>query len=298
MLKREKAVYQKIGWNVLKIYVSFILEPAHAKSHAQTTSVRKAANDKAREDRALARDYQKKKAERRKSWLRSVIKLHKEQTDSEPDEVDKIPVEDNTSTGILSPLKPQQLNFGSTSGEAEPPPIPNTPIILTPILQSPLPPPIVLQLPPMANPVPNPNPRITNVVHIPYFLGRPGADPDTHVAKFELTCNANSIPPAKLPEVFAASLQEEAFAWYLRQPVFADWNALKNAFLDHFRPLGFASSLKEKLPSRFPEGAQFHTKIKIECTLNRLHLISETQIMAPNNNSSQLNNMPTLDFKK
>ena len=96
-------------------------------------------------------------------------------------------------------------------------------------------------------PPPNPNPRITNVVHIPYFLGRPGADPDTHIAKFEVTCAANSIPPAKFQEVFAASLQEDAFAWYLRQPAFADWNALKNAFLDHFRPLGFASSLKEKL---------------------------------------------------
>ena len=92
----------------------------------------------------------------------------------------------------------------------------------------------------MAQPVPlNPNPCITNVVHIPYFLGRPGADPDTHIAKFEVTCAANSIPPAKFQEVFAASLQEDAFAWYLRQPAFANWNALRNAFLNHFRPLGF-----------------------------------------------------------
>ena len=60
----------------------------------------------------------------------------------------------------------------------------------------------------MAQPVSNPNPRITNVVHIPYFLGRPGADPDTHIAKFEVTCAANNIPPTKFQEVFAASLQE------------------------------------------------------------------------------------------
>ena len=100
----------------------------------------------------------------------------------------------------------------------------------------------------MVQPVPpNPNPRITNVVHIPYFLGRPGANADTHIAKFEVTCVANSIPLAKFQEVFPASLQEDAFAWYLRQPAFAGWNALRNAFLDHFRPLGFASSLKEKL---------------------------------------------------
>ena len=72
---------------------------------------------------------------------------------------------------------------------------------------------------------PNPNPRITNVVHIPYFFGRPGDDPDTHIAKFEVTCVVNSIPPTKFQEVFAASLQEDAFSWYLRQPAFADWNA-------------------------------------------------------------------------
>ena len=75
-----------------------MLEPAHAKSHTQTTSVRKVANDKAREDRVVARDYQKKRAERKRSWLRSVIKLHKEQTDSEPNEEDQIHVEDNPST--------------------------------------------------------------------------------------------------------------------------------------------------------------------------------------------------------
>ena len=58
------------------------MEPAHEKSHAQTTSVSKAANDKAREDRAVARDYQQMKAERRKSWLKPVIKLHNENLDN------------------------------------------------------------------------------------------------------------------------------------------------------------------------------------------------------------------------
>ena len=76
----------------------------------------------------------------------------------------------------------------------------------------------------MAQPIPpNPNPCITNVVHIPYFIGWPGADPYTHIAKFEVTCAANGIQLAKFQEVFATS------------------------FLYHFRPLGFASSLKEKL---------------------------------------------------
>lgn len=94
----------------------------------------------------------------------------------------------------------------------------------------------------MANP--NPAPRITNVVHIPYFLGRPGAHPDTHIAKFEIPCAANDIPATKFQEVFAASLQEDACAWYQRQAAFPDWDALN---LNHFRPLGFASSLKERL---------------------------------------------------
>ena len=56
-------------------YATFILEHAHERSHAQTTLVRKVANNKAREDCAVARDYQKNKAERRKNWLRYVIQL-------------------------------------------------------------------------------------------------------------------------------------------------------------------------------------------------------------------------------
>ena len=52
-------------------------------------------------------------------------------------------------------------------------------------------------------------PRIHNIVHIPYFLGRPRSDPDTHVEKFEITCHANDVPTAKFQEVFAASLQED-----------------------------------------------------------------------------------------
>ena len=90
-------------------------------------------------------------------------------------------------------------------------------------------------------------PNITNLVHIPYILGKPTSNPDTHVAKFEITCASNDIPTAKIQEVFTASLQEDAFAWYQRQPPFAYWNASKTTFLAHFRPLGITTSLKEKL---------------------------------------------------
>ena len=41
--------------------------------------------------------------------------LHKDQIDNEPNEEGQILAEDNPSTRILSPLKSQQLNFGSTS---------------------------------------------------------------------------------------------------------------------------------------------------------------------------------------
>ena len=89
------------------MYVISILETAHAKSHAQTASVRKAANDKAREDRAIARDYQKKKAERRKNWLRYVIRLHKENPDIEPNLENQISEENKNEEQKLSLLKPQ-----------------------------------------------------------------------------------------------------------------------------------------------------------------------------------------------
>ena len=84
---------------------------------------------------------------------------------------------------IISPLKPQQLHFGSTScislGEA-------TQNLLLPTHLTPLP--LPTQVPPtmMVNVLGAP--RIHNIVHIPYFLGSPGSDTDTHIAKFEITC--------------------------------------------------------------------------------------------------------------
>ena len=102
----------------MKTHAFSILEPAHEKSYAQTTSVRKITNDKAREDRAIAREYKKQTTKRRKSWLRSIVKLHKEQAKVESNKEDHIGVDNILSTGTLSPLKPQRLNFGSTSGRS------------------------------------------------------------------------------------------------------------------------------------------------------------------------------------
>lgn len=65
----------------------------------------------------------------------------------------------------------------------------------------------------MANIVsPNPNPRITNIVHIPYFLGWPGVNPDTRIAKFDIICAGNDILVAKFKRFLLPLLQEDAFA--------------------------------------------------------------------------------------
>lgn len=59
------------------------MELAHAKLHTQTTLVRQVANDKAMEDRVIARECQRKKVERMKSWFRSINKLQIENLDIE-----------------------------------------------------------------------------------------------------------------------------------------------------------------------------------------------------------------------
>ena len=89
--------------------------------------------------------------------------------------------------------------------------------------------------------------KINNVVYLPYFQGRLGTDSDVHVRKFEIVYAANSVPPDKIMEVFAATLQENAFLWFSREPPFGDWDALKDAFLLYFRALGFENSLMKRL---------------------------------------------------
>ena len=115
------------------------------------------------------------------------------------------------------------------------------------ILQSLPPPPPLSQVPPIMMANVHVAPKIHNIVHTPYFLGRQGSNVDTHIENFEITCQANDVPAATFQEVFVASLQENAFAWYQSQPPFANWNALRAACLAHFRPLGFAINLKRKL---------------------------------------------------
>lgn len=90
-------------------------------------------------------------------------------------------------------------------------------------------------------------PRITNIVHIPYFLKRPALDFDTQLAKFKITCVANDVHIAKFQEVLLHLYKKMHFHGIKDNHHFVDWNALRIAFLAHFRPLGFATNLKEKL---------------------------------------------------
>ena len=126
-----------------------------------------------------------KKTERKKNQLRFVVKLQNENLDAEPSLEGQIVVENKGQEEILSPLKPQQLHFGSTSRISQEQAIQNplTPIPLPISMLSrtfpkpPLPPPV---LPIMMVNV-HSTPMITNIVYIPYFLGRPGSDADTHL---------------------------------------------------------------------------------------------------------------------
>lgn len=53
------------------------LEPTHEKSHSRSASVKKATNDKAREDRAPTREYRKQLLERRRSWIEPFLEVVK-----------------------------------------------------------------------------------------------------------------------------------------------------------------------------------------------------------------------------
>ena len=90
----------------------------------------------------------------------------------------------------------------------------------------------------------------TGVAPLPTFSGWPGADPDQHLSQFLTTCIADN---GRMKDVWLrwlpATLKNTAFEWYNRQLAwsFPNWNAFKEAFLLHFRPIGFEDRLKEQL---------------------------------------------------
>ena len=92
--------------------------------------------------------------------------------------------------------------------------------------------------------------RTTNVASLPAFFGWPGADPDQHVAQFLTAAVANNGRTENIWLMwFLATLKDTAFEWYNRQPIgqFPNWATLRQAFLTHFRPIGFEDQLRERL---------------------------------------------------
>ena len=92
--------------------------------------------------------------------------------------------------------------------------------------------------------------RTTSVVPLLTFSGWPGADLDQHLSQFLTACITNN---GRTEDVWLrwlpATLKDTIFEWYNHQPVgsFPNWNTLREAFLLHFRPIGFEDRLREQL---------------------------------------------------
>jgi hypothetical protein len=87
---------------------------------------------------------------------------------------------------------------------------------------------------------------------VPYsrFYGEIGCDPNRHVSEFLLQSNANNArTPTHWHSIFPTTLEGQAKLWFPRQPLghFCDWNSLKDAFVIHFRPMGYEDRLSEQL---------------------------------------------------
>jgi hypothetical protein len=87
---------------------------------------------------------------------------------------------------------------------------------------------------------------------VPYsrFYGEIGCDPNRHVSEFLLQSNANNArTPTHWHSIFPTTLEGQAKLWFHRQPLgqFCDWNSLKDAFVNHFRPMGYEDHLSEQL---------------------------------------------------
>jgi len=88
-----------------------MLDSTHKRSHTQTTSIRKTPNDKARKDYGVARNNQRKKTKKRKSWLRSIIKLHDQDLNLRLSLEIQTLTRNKKQQETLSSLKLQQFNL-------------------------------------------------------------------------------------------------------------------------------------------------------------------------------------------
>jgi hypothetical protein len=144
----------------------------------------------------------------------------------------------------------KELGEGS-AGPPNPPHPPYPPNPPNPSFPPPPPPPPPPPSPPPpdttsveVNPMANPN-RPLNIAAYPIFYGLPGTNLDMHVSRFLAICATNWVLNQDYLRTFPATLDGTAFSWYQRQPDFVGWDALRNAFIAQYRPLGFRESLIE-----------------------------------------------------
>ena len=87
---------------------------------------------------------------------------------------------------------------------------------------------------------------------VPYskFYGELDSDPDRHVSEFLLQCNANNArTDAHWHSIFPTTFEGHAKLWFYRQALgsFPTWDSLREAFVAHFRPIGYEDRLTEQL---------------------------------------------------
>ena len=87
---------------------------------------------------------------------------------------------------------------------------------------------------------------------VPYskFYGELGSDLDRHVSEFLLQCNANNArTDTHWHSIFSTTFEGHAKLWFYRQPLgsFPTWDSLREAFVAHFRPIGYEDRLIEQL---------------------------------------------------
>ena len=91
-------------------------------------------------------------------------------------------------------------------------------------------------------------PRILNVAPYPLFHGYMGTDPNQHVDRFVIVASANQLPQHLYLSTFPSTLIDVVGDWYVQLPdPPVDWNALRNAFLERFRPRSFVPGLIDRV---------------------------------------------------
>ena len=87
---------------------------------------------------------------------------------------------------------------------------------------------------------------------VPYskFHGELGSNLDRHISEFLLQCNANNARTnVHWHSIFPTTLEGHAKLWFYKQPLgsFPNWDTLRDAFVAHFRSIGYENQLIEQL---------------------------------------------------